>query len=80
MANQEEQKLHKLEIATACAMSTLPVLARLKFVKSIILMRGGDRDDAQHDAALVTAGDILEGVIDVLKKHPKAARLRTPEA
>jgi hypothetical protein len=66
-------------LATVAAMEDLPILARLEFVQSLLLSRGGSRDALPRDMVLVTAEEVLDGVIRVLKKHPRAAKLRWPE-
>jgi hypothetical protein len=68
-----------LQNAVKDAMDDLPILSRLEFVKNLIFDKGGNRAGVPQDTVLVTACDVLDGVIDVLKKHPRAARLREPE-
>jgi hypothetical protein len=52
------------------AMNGLPVLARLEFVKNIIFDRGGSRDSAPQDEALIVANDVLRDIIELVKKSP----------
>jgi hypothetical protein len=59
------------------ALGDLPILARLEFARNMIFGRGGDKHSTP-DPVLVVATDVLSGVIEVLKKHPAAANLRTP--
>jgi hypothetical protein len=61
------------------ALDDLPLLARLEFVRNIILNRGGDEASTPQDSVLVTATKVLNGTIEILRAHPQAAGLRTPE-
>ena len=70
---------NELTEATAKAMYDLTIISRLEFVRNLIFDKGGDGNSIPQDATLVAATDILDGVIDVLIKHPRAARLRNPE-
>lgn len=56
--------------AVVNAMNGLPLLARLEFVKNIIFDRGGSRDSAPQDEALIVANDVLRDVIELVKKLP----------
>jgi hypothetical protein len=58
--------------ATISAMDSLPVVARLEFVKNLIFDRGGSKDSAPQDPGLVIASEVLRGVIGVLRKHPQS--------
>jgi hypothetical protein len=64
--------------AVVAAMNTLPILARLEFVKNIIFDRGGSRDSDPQEEMLIIATEVLEGVIDILKKNQTVAQLETP--
>jgi hypothetical protein len=61
------------------SLDDLPILVRLEFARNIIFNRGGDETSEPQDAVLVTATKILNGIIEVLRAHPQAAGLRTPE-
>jgi hypothetical protein len=79
MKNDATTQLKNLLIATCCAMDELPIIARLEFVKNIVTQNGGDKNDETYKPALALAGDVLMGVIDVLRAHKSAGQLRTPE-
>jgi hypothetical protein len=57
----------------------LPILERLEFAKNLLLSRGGDPDSVPVDPLLVAVSDVVIGVIEVLRAHPDAGRLRIPE-
>lgn len=58
------------------AMNNLPIISRLEFAKNLIADHGGERDLLPQDAVLVAAAEILGEVIEVLRQHPRLARLR----
>ncbi len=81
-SNKQEPALSEEVVA---AVNDLPVLARLEFVRHLIFRRYGSTDhipiggrSMQADAAMQGAVDILDGVIEVLKKRPRSARLDAP--
>jgi hypothetical protein len=59
------------------ALAELPILARLEFAKNVMLNRDGDKGMLPLDPVSAIVTEVLNGVIDVLKKHPQAAKLRT---
>lgn len=65
--------------AVVAAMNTLPILARLEFVKNIIFDRGGSRSSDPQEEVLIIATEVLDGVIEVLKKNQTVAQLGTPK-
>jgi len=75
----EQEKEFKLITSTVIAMNDLTILARLEFVKNIIFDKGGDKNGLPNDNELILANDVLDDVIEVLKKYPRAARLRNPD-
>lgn len=77
MSDKEPQD--DLTTATTRAMANMPVLARLEFVKYLIFNRGGDKHSAPHHPVMVTAHEVLDGVIKEIKTSPETACLRTPE-
>ena len=79
MTEEPEEKQNELVTATISALNDLPLLSRLEFAKNLILERGGNRHSWPQDAVLVVANDVLADVIQILKRHPLAAQLRTPE-
>ena len=79
MNDEPETDQDKLAAAVSSAFDDLPILARLQFVRNIILDRGGSRGIDPQDFVLITAADVLTGAIKVLTKHPIAAQLSTPE-
>jgi hypothetical protein len=78
MRPNADEQLKRLVVSTGNAMDELPILSRLEFVKNLLTLRGGNRDDRENEPALVLAVDVLNGVMDVLKTTP-AGRLRAPE-
>ena len=72
-AENEEDATYQ---AIVRAMNGLTIIERLEFVKNVIFDRGGSKDHEGRDPVLVTAADVLRGVIGVLKKYPEAAGLR----
>jgi hypothetical protein len=68
-----------IDIATINAMNDLPVIARLEFVRNIIFDRGGDKHSIPQDSALITAKEVLDGVIKALRNNPTLSRLNAPE-
>ncbi len=75
MSTGDHENVGLLE-ATVSALDSLPILARLEFVKNLIFDRGGDKHCHSKDLVLVAAATVLDGVITVLKKHPDSAGLR----
>jgi len=65
--------------ATIAALNNLPILARLEFVANLLFDHGGSRESSPRDWHVVTATEVLDGVISVLKTQPQAAQLRRPE-
>jgi hypothetical protein len=61
------------------AMKNVPIISQLEFAKNLLFDHGGDRGSAPQDPVAVAATEIIEGVIEVLRKHPRAARLRRPD-
>ena len=61
------------------AIDDLPILARLEFAQNLLFSHGGNKDSLEPNAALILAFDIIGDVIKVLDKHPRAAKLRTPQ-
>lgn len=61
------------------AMDDLPILERLQFAKNLIFDKGGDGASVPQDPTLVVATEVITGVIQVLKAHPRAAKLRHHE-
>ena len=62
------KKVHDLVIATTCAIDDLPILSRLEFAKVLIFQNGGNKDDESQQSALVLASDVIDSVMDVLRK------------
>jgi hypothetical protein len=62
--------------AHAAAMDDLPIIERLRFVKNLVCDRRGETGDTETDAILRMVEGIVDGVIEVLKKNPRAAQLR----
>jgi len=79
MTAEENKATPKLLMATVDALNDLPILARLEFVKNVIFGSGGNKDGLPQNPVLILAHDVLSDIIEVLKKHPTAAGLRTPE-
>jgi hypothetical protein len=63
----------------ADATDDLPILSRVEFAKNLIFDHGGDRNNLPQDPILITAVEVLSGVIQVLRANPTAASLRSPE-
>jgi hypothetical protein len=62
------------------AMDDASILVRLEFAKNLVFDNGGDPNAmTSTDPALVVADKILESVIEVLRGHPAAAQLKSPE-
>jgi hypothetical protein len=61
------------------AMTDLPILTRLKFVKSIMFNRDGNMEMLPIDPVAAIATEVLRGVIDFLKQNEKLTNLKTPE-
>jgi hypothetical protein len=61
------------------ALDQLPIVHRLEVAAMLILAHGGDKGSTPNSPPLVLAGQIVFDVIDVLKAHPKAAKLWKPE-
>ena len=57
----------------------VPILARLEFVKNLVVGNGGDNLSRPSNPSMVLSAEILREVIDVLKTYPKAAGLRAPK-
>ncbi len=83
ISNESEAKFSEEAIA---AVAALPVLARLEFVRNLIFSRYGSTQhipigdqSLPQDPIMEGTVDILDGIIDVLKRHPRAAKLRKPE-
>jgi hypothetical protein len=68
-----------ITLATVDAMNELPILSRLKFAESLLVGRFGARDSSPRDMVVVMANEVIRGVIDVLEKYPRAAKLRDPQ-
>jgi hypothetical protein len=66
-----------LVTAMVLALDDLPIVERLKFVKNYIHGNGGDRWVRPSDPGLVMVNDVIDEVIEVLKRNPVAANLRT---
>ena len=79
MNNETEKQNTELIMATASAMDNLPIIYRLEFVKNLIFDKGGDANGLPNDGVLILAFDVLNDVIDVLRKTPKVAQLGAPE-
>ena len=61
------------------AMKGLPIISQLEFTKNLLFDHGGDRGSAPLNPITLAATEIIDGVIEVLRKHPRAARLRRPD-
>jgi len=79
MTSEIENGKAQLIMEVVDAMNDLTILARLEFAKNIVFGNGGNKGGYPQNPALILAHDVLSDVIDVLKKHPKAGGLRTPE-
>jgi hypothetical protein len=73
------QAEEKLIDATVSALNDLPILARLEFAKNMVFHVGGDKNGLPQDLVLIAVHDVLDDIAEVLKKHPAAAQLRSPE-
>lgn len=62
------------------AMDDLPILARLKFVTNLLCDKGGEKDALMRpvDPTLVTAVEVLRGVVNVIETHPRFGSLSSP--
>ncbi len=58
------------------AFDDLPILSRLEFAKNVMFSRDGDKTAVPVDPVSMIVTEVLSGVIDILKKHPAAAKLR----
>jgi len=77
--NKQEPVLSE-EFVTA--VNDLPVLARLEVVRNVLFRRYGSTNytpigglSMPEDPTMQGAVDILDGVIEVLKKRPRTSRL-----
>lgn len=61
------------------AINDLPILERLEIARNLLLRSGGSKDALEPNAVMVFVHDLIHDVIKVLDKHPRAAKLRTPE-
>lgn len=61
------------------AMSDLHVQARLEFAQNLLFSNGGNKDALEPNAVLILVHDVIGEVVDVLERHPRVAKLRTPE-
>ena len=67
------------------AFDSLPIISRLEFVANILFDKFGSLDSEPvgsgepRDWNSVLASEVLKGAIRVLRSHPTAAQLRTPE-
>lgn len=68
----------QLADATADALSSLPIAARLRFVENIISDQGGEKANYGQNPALVTANEVLRGVLKVIESNPRVAALVWP--
>lgn len=60
---------------------TLPITARLTFVKNMIMHHAeGDKDSVPLDARMVVAVEVLSNVIDELDKKPRDLSHRMAQA
>ena len=76
MTKASETREEELSTRVSRAMDDLPILARVEFVKNIIFDRGGSRDSYPHDETLVIATDVLDGVVEILRKNRVVAQFR----
>lgn len=79
MKNERHNTRSAFDRATISAINNLPVLERLEFAKNIIFDNGGDKHSIPQDAALITANEVLDGVIKELRSKPTPPRLKAPE-
>jgi hypothetical protein len=68
---------HFLE-RTSDSFHDLPILARVQFVKNLLLFNRGDKESNPQDPAMILATEVLTGVIEVLESRPRVAKLRGP--
>lgn len=72
----------RLIARVASAFDDLPIVARIEFAKNLVFDRDGDKHslpaDGPQSAVSILAVEILDGVIEVLKAHPAAAKLNDP--
>jgi len=73
-----DEQQNEVIAATIAALDDLPIISRLEFAKNLVFDNGGDRHRLPQDPVLIVVNDTLADVIEVLKKHPPAAQLRTP--
>jgi hypothetical protein len=56
------------------ALDDLPVLARLRFVKSLVCEHGGSDTSLPRNPVMVLSADVLSGIIDELERGPIGLR------
>jgi hypothetical protein len=78
MGSSKTYNVDYLNNTLTAALDDLPILSQLEFARNLVFSRGGDKN-SNPDPALVIAADVLADVIEVLKRNPKAANLRSPE-
>jgi hypothetical protein len=78
-AEEEQNEQERLVHEVTFALNDLPILSRLEFAKNLLMGNGGDRHSLPQVPGLVIAHEVITEVIAVLKKHPTAAQLRTPQ-
>ncbi len=59
------------------AFENVPIMARLEFAKNLVCGNNGDKHSIPVNPALVVAAELMESVIEALRKNPKAANLKT---
>jgi hypothetical protein len=69
-----DQQLQTID-ATIHALGDLPIIEQLNFAESLLLSRGGSRQSEPADAILITAAEAVRSVMNIIKRHPEAAKL-----
>jgi hypothetical protein len=78
MTGSHADKLRNLDISVetvADCFLDVPLLAKLRFVSSLLMSNGGYVGNTNCDPVQVAAAEILKGAIELLVSHPTAANL-----
>jgi hypothetical protein len=79
VTDNDEIDISALSEAIIAAFDRLPILARLEFVRDLLLNNGGEKRSFPQDPRWVVAAEVVRGVIEILEKRPRAAKLNNPE-